>query len=101
MRLLFLALFATAAHAGTCDHLEFAELDAMDKQELLAMRCQYFDDWLTYLGAGDVRTNRRCSDEFERMDRVLGRKLALPPDPKERGSAITHLCAELKRGKQP
>ncbi len=78
--LLLLGL-AAGASAQTCAKLEFAELDAMRREELLAMRCQYAREmnnpaYYAARGPGLTIANR-CAQEATRMDRILARKYAV------------------------
>jgi hypothetical protein len=83
------ALVASVASAQ-CRPLEFVELDSLARDDLLAMRCQYYDDWRSLMpGLSDanlrnaqavLRSMNRCSEELTRIDRILARKYSIPGD---------------------
>lgn len=88
-----LALLAVPAFAvaAPCDRLDYAEMDAMDKAELLSIRCQSQDTFLAAIQGGDSRTVSRCSSEMDRMDRVIAKKYGIQGKDEERALAITKL----------
>lgn len=78
--LILLAIgLASTVQAQVCQRLEFAEMEAMDREDLLALRCEYRRDMLTAPAAGRYGTAaaNRCAQELSRMDRILGRKYGL------------------------
>jgi hypothetical protein len=78
--LTFLWSISGAAWAS-CEKLEYAEMDAMPKEDLLRMRCDYHHTMIApemyQAGSYGLAVTRRCSTEITRMDRILGRKYDL------------------------
>jgi hypothetical protein len=80
-----LAVSASAA-GQTCAKLEFSELEAMQREELLAMRCQYqremsnpayYTSTRPGVPAAGLGIAARCAQEATRMDRILARKYGI------------------------
>jgi hypothetical protein len=77
--------------AEICNKIEFAELESFSKDELLSMRCKYYDLMLatinkayislkTGTGEHEIYQNisMKCADEQRRMDRILINKHKIP-----------------------
>jgi hypothetical protein len=81
LKALLLLFLAAPAFGQACAKLEFAELDAMPKEDLLRIRCEYnatmMDPRLTRSSAL-LPIADRCARETSRMDRIIARKYKLP-----------------------
>jgi len=100
--LLAMTLAAPIAQAAICPPLEFAEMEAMGGDELLALRCQYSTDMLDIaadLNKGSVAQGQRllaiashCADQLTRMDRILGRKHGIKGTAEEVSKEMVRRC---------
>jgi len=75
--IILLIINTTNVSAGICDHLEFAELDYLTKEELLNMQCAYTRTFLSLPSNEGIGSG--CAEEVERMNRILIKKYNLIP----------------------
>jgi hypothetical protein len=100
-------LYPMQAFSEICQKLEFAELESLSKEELLRLRCDYYDNELQAIdleyksvisGKNGVyweSASTRCDEELTRMDRVLTKKLNLKPrdnNPYDLMLQIANMC---------
>lgn len=94
---LLIAWLPCLAAAQACQHLEFAELNAMNDGELLAARCEYRKTLERAIAErrSTFETTSGCVDQIERTDRILARRHGLGIEPREYGPKIQALCGEI------
>lgn len=102
---LLLWMGVVAHAAAECRAIEFAELESLRADQLLAMRCEYRRQMHESINAAHAAASRsvpaanaglaqanRCAQELTRLDRILGRRLALPGSDDAISVHINGLC---------
>jgi hypothetical protein len=80
------------AQAAICPRLEFAELNLLQKEKLLKIRCEYTKSMVELILVGNLSSADLCISEANRMDRIIARKYALKGDEDSVLKQITDLC---------
>ena len=88
-----IASMPARAQMPVCKAIEFAELESLPKEELLAMRCESVAIAMRQdLSPPGARQSDNCFAEVKRMDRILIRKYEVTGD--EPRKQVGALCSK-------